>query len=159
MKLIDKVNQKAEHAELHNLDRVFEALGISGRAVLEFSTHNMQAFNEVCENSDDVDYYSFGAKKGGRVMSKILKDGHDILVRETFGKQCDGIIQDSETRWGEYLLTFENDHLEVMGFQPGHNPANVMNVVADNVRLCELRNDEALSYEYGVDHLRKAKTI
>ena len=119
----------------------------------------MQAFNEVCENSDDVDYYSMGAKKGGRVMSKILKDGHDILVRDTFGKQCDGIIQDSEARWGEYLLTFENDHLEVMGFQPGHNPANVMNVVADNVRLCELRNDEALSYEYGVDHLLKAKAI
>ena len=40
-----------------------------------------------------------------------------------------------------------------MGFQPGHNPANVMNVVADNVRLSELRGDPELSKEYGVDHL------
>jgi hypothetical protein len=49
-------------------------------------------------------------------MSKILRNGHKIIVNDTFGVQCDGIIQDKETRWGTYLMTFENDHLEAIGY-------------------------------------------
>jgi hypothetical protein len=78
-------------------------------------------------------------------------------VNKTFGEQCDGLIRDVEARWGEYLMTFENDHLEVMGFQPGHNPANVFNLIADNTRLCEIKNDKILRYDFGVDHLFKNK--
>lgn len=62
-------------------------------------------------------------------------------------------MQDVESRWGEYLVTFENDHLELVGFAPEHNPANVFNLVADNARLSEIRDDPELSYNYGVDHL------
>lgn len=47
-------------------------------------------------------------------------------------------MRDVETRWGKYLITFENDHFEVMGFEPKHNPANVFNLVADNVRVCDI---------------------
>lgn len=145
MKLIDQTNRYDSNG-FYTLEKVFEALGITGKAAREFSSHNMAAFNEVCEDNQDVDYYSIGAKKGEMIMSKILRDGHKIIVDDTFGRQCDGIVQDIEARWGEYLLTFENDHLEVAGLQPGHNPANVMNVVADNVRLCELRNDDELKH-------------
>ena len=88
-------------------------------------------------------------------MSQILSDGHEIIVDKTFGDQTDGLVRDVEARWGDYLMTFENDHLEVMGFQPGHNPANVFNLVADNTRLCEIKNDKTLRYDYGVDHLFK----
>ena len=49
-------------------------------------------------------------------MSQILADGHNIIVDKTFGEQCDGMVRDKEARWGDYLITFENDHLEVMGF-------------------------------------------
>ena len=94
-----------------------------------------------------------GAKKGGRTMSTILKDGYEILTNDTFGRQCDGIVRDKDARWGEYLITWENDHLEVMGFQPGHDPANVFNLVADNLRLCEIKKDDQLRYEYGVDNM------
>jgi hypothetical protein len=87
----------------------------------------------------------------------MLSDAHDIIVDKTFGEQCDGMVRDVEARWGEYLMTFENDHLEVMGFQPGHNPANVFNLVADNTRLCEIKNDKNLRYDFGVDHLFKNK--
>ena len=65
------------------------------------------------------------------------------------------MVRDVEARWGDYLVTFENDHLEVMGFQPGHNPANVFNLVADSARLSEIKNDKDLRYEFGVDHLFK----
>jgi len=65
------------------------------------------------------------------------------------------MVRDVEARHGDYLITFENDHLEVMGFQPSHNPANVFNLVADNTRVSEIKNDKTLSYDYGVDHLFK----
>jgi hypothetical protein len=86
-------------------------------------------------------------------MNKMLKDGHDIIVNDTMGVFCDGLVQDDEAKWGEYLLTFENDHLEVMGFVPEHDPQNVFNLVADNTRLAEIRRDAILRKEFGVDHL------
>jgi hypothetical protein len=69
MKLIDLTNDKGWRGDLYNLERVFEILGITGRSVQEFTSHNINAFNEVCEDEESVDYYSIGAKKGGRVMS------------------------------------------------------------------------------------------
>ena len=69
MKLIDLTNDKEWRGDLNNLERVFEILGITGKAVQEFTSHNINAFNEVCEDEESVDYYSIGAKKGGGVMS------------------------------------------------------------------------------------------
>lgn len=88
-------------------------------------------------------------------MNPMLRDGHDIIVNDTMGVHCDGLVQDTEAKWGEYLITFENDHLEVMGFVPEHNPANVFNLVADNTRLAEIRRDPKLRKQYGVDHFWK----
>ena len=113
----------------------------------------MAAFNQVCEDSENVKYYSISSKKEALTMNHMLRDGHDIIVNDTMGVYCDGMVTDKEAKWGEHLLTFQNDHFEVMGFEPGHNPTNVMNVVADNTRLAEIRLDKQLSYEYGVDHL------
>jgi len=50
-------------------------------------------------------------------------------------------------------MTFENDHLEMMGFKPEHNPAGVYNLVADTVRVAEIKNDPELAYKYGLDKL------
>lgn len=58
-----------------------------------------------------------------------------------------------EAEWGNYLITFEDDHLEVIGFLPDHDPANVFSLVADNTRLAEIKRDKKLRYDYGVDHL------
>ena len=107
----------------------------------------------MCPNRENVDYYSIGAKKEGKIMNTMLRNGYDILVGEKWGEQCDGFVRDVEARWGRYLITFENDHFEVMGFDPNHNPANVFNLVADNVRVCDIKNDPKLRYDYGLDHL------
>ena len=50
-------------------------------------------------------------------------------------------------------MTFENDHLEMMGFKPEHNPANVYNLVADTVRVAEIKSKPGLAYHYGIDNL------
>lgn len=60
---------------------------------------------------------------------------------------------DEEARWGHYLLTMNNDHFEIIGFSPEHDPANVFNLVADNARVCEIKRDQSMAYEYGLDHL------
>lgn len=83
----------------------------------------------------------------------MLKNGYDILVGEKWGDQCDGLVRDVEARWGKYLITFENDHFEVIGFEPGFHPSNVFNLVADNVRICDLKNDHKLRMVYGLDKL------
>lgn len=49
-------------------------------------------------------------------MSTILSDTHKIIADYKFGIQSDGLVMDIEARHGEYLMTFENDHLEVIGF-------------------------------------------
>ena len=46
-----------------------------------------------------------------------------------------------------------NDHFELAGFMPNHDPANVYNLVADNCRVCEVKNDDVLRYDFGLDHL------
>ena len=74
MKLIDITNDKAWRGNLLNLERVFEVLGITGKSVQEFTSHNIGCFNEVCEDAEGVDYFSIGAKKGGKIMSTILAD-------------------------------------------------------------------------------------
>lgn len=156
MMVLDVANEDRvdkQHIGIQNLEKTFEVLGITGRAVQEFTPFNMGAFNEVCEDHPNVEYYSIGAKKGGRVMNIMLRDGYEMITNHTFGEQIDGIVRDVEARWGHYLMTFENDHMEVIGFTPGHNPANVFNLVADNTRLAEIRSDKDLSYEYGLDKM------
>mmetsp|Transcript_33056 Transcript_33056/g.50691 ORF Transcript_33056/g.50691 Transcript_33056/m.50691 type:complete len:87 (+) Transcript_33056:606-866(+) len=86
-------------------------------------------------------------------MTFMLKPGFQIVNQRKFGVYLDGMVQPKEAKWGEYLMTYENDHLEVMGFQPGHNPANVFNLLADNARLHEIRKSKSLRFEWGVDKL------
>jgi hypothetical protein len=86
-------------------------------------------------------------------MTKILQNGHKVIVNDSFGIECDGLIQDKEARWGNYLMTFENDHLEMMGFKPEHDPAGVYNLIADTVRVAEIKNDPELAYKFGLDKL------
>jgi len=92
MSLIDKAHNEFGENTILNFERIFENLGITGVAAMEFSPWNIKAFNEVCENHTDVNYYSIGAKKNGRSMNKMLLDGYNIIVNDTMGVQCDGMV-------------------------------------------------------------------
>lgn len=63
------------------------------------------------------------------------------------------MVRPEEARWGEYLVTFEHDHLEMVGFNIDHNPTNVYNLVVDNIKLTEVLRDEEEAKKFGVDNL------
>jgi triacylglycerol lipase len=54
MKLIDEMNKDPEYELFDNLERVFDILGVNVGAAKEFSTHNINNFNEICEDAPNV---------------------------------------------------------------------------------------------------------
>jgi len=52
----------------------------------------MECFNEIAEDGPKTSYFSMGSKKKGLHMNKVLQNGHKMLVNDTWGVQCDGII-------------------------------------------------------------------
>ena len=70
------------------------------------------------------------------------------------GIKSDGIVRPEEAVWGRHLLTFpEHDHLEIVGFNADFMPHQVYNLIVDNLRLSEIKEDPKEAREYGVDHL------
>lgn len=64
------------------------------------------------------------------------------------------MVRPEEAKWGRYLVTFENDHLEMVGFNAeAHHPYNVYNLLVDNMRLSEISDDPQEAKSYGVDDL------
>lgn len=70
------------------------------------------------------------------------------------GNRNDGLVRPEESQHGRYLLTVpEHDHLEIVGFNANNLPNTVFNLVVDNLRLQEIKDDPAEARMYGVDHL------
>lgn len=67
--------------------------------------------------------------------------------------RSDGLVQPEEANWGRYLVTFEQDHLEMAGFNYEYEPQTAYNLIVDNLRLCEIKQHPTESKNYGVDHL------
>jgi hypothetical protein len=45
-------------------------------------------------------------------------------------------------KWARYLLTFDHDHFDVVGFNPNVNSLHVASIITDNLRLCEIKSGE-----------------
>lgn len=43
------------------------------------------------------------------------------------------------------------------GLNPDHNPSNVYNLVADNIRLNEIKSNKGEAHRYGVEYLFNKK--
>lgn len=41
----------------------------------------------------------------------------------------------------------------MVGFNPDHDPVNVFNLIADSIRLHEIKSDPVTKKLYGVDHI------
>lgn len=67
--------------------------------------------------------------------------------------RSDGLVMPEEAKWGHYLVTYEQDHLEMAGFIPEYTPISAYTLLVDNIRLCEAKNDASEAKEFGVDHL------
>lgn len=50
-------------------------------------------------------------------------------------------MRPEDCEWGRYLVTFEHDHLEIAGFNVDVRPHSVYNLLLDNIKLCEVKND------------------
>jgi hypothetical protein len=72
--------------------------------------------------------------------------------------RSDGMVRPEEAKWGDYLITFEHDHLEMVGFNADHIPSNVYNLVIDNIKLNEVLHDKDEAKRFGVDHLLNGET-
>jgi hypothetical protein len=70
------------------------------------------------------------------------------------GVRNDGLVRPEEAQHGRYLLTVpEHDHLEIVGFNANNAPHTVFNLIVDNLRLQEIKEDQSEARMYGVDHL------
>ena len=118
----------------------------------------MTDFNNVAENVSGIDYFSLGAHKERLQCSDLLRQSHEFIVGgskpEIGGHRNDGLVRPEEAQHGRYLLTVpEHDHLEIVGFNAHNAPHTVFSVIVDNLRLQEIKEDQAEARMYGVDHL------
>ena len=142
LRLIDQVRRFPDRYQLARSEQALEVLGLGPTSVTEFTSENIRDFNEVCEDCPDVDYYSFGAKKQELAMNETLRAGYEIITDYRVEWECDGLVEVSESRWGQYLLTFDHDHFEVVGFNPKIKPQHVANLITDNLRVNEISKEE-----------------
>ena len=73
------------------VEKAFEVMGLSLESAQEYCNANMKAFNEVATDCDDVDYYSFSAKKTQSGMCDLLKPGWEMITNNEIRWECDGI--------------------------------------------------------------------
>ena len=137
----EAMSRPTYNAAVLHMEKTFEVLGMSLKNAEEFSHANMAAFNEVATDSTDVDYYSFGAKKKELDMSELLKPGFEIITNHEMLHECDGMNRVSEMKWARYLLTFDHDHFDVVGFNPSFQPVHIAAIVTDNLRLSEMKRE------------------
>jgi hypothetical protein len=77
----------------------------------------------------------------------MLRHSHEVILglnshEVPGGIVSDGMVRPSEAEWGRYLLTFpEHDHLEMAGFNATYRPRTVYNLLVDNLRLTEIKDD------------------
>ena len=100
------------------LEKAIEALGLGWQSIEEFQSRNIEDLNMVCEDCENVDYYSFSTKKQHLQVSELLRAGWEVITDNKFEVECDGLSEVSEQKWGRHLLTFDHDHFEVAGLNP-----------------------------------------
>lgn len=137
--LMDTALTKPDYyGTLAHTEKALQSLGMSVRNTMEFTSRNMQAFNEVCIDAEDVKYASFGAKRKELQLNELLRANYVKITDLRMEVDCDGLVRTPDSKWGTYLLTFEHDHLEVAGLNPLVDIKHVVNLMTDNCRVCEI---------------------
>ena len=55
-------------------------------------------------------------------MSELLRPGFQVITNHEILYECDGMNKVADMKWARYLLTFDHDHFDVVGFNPLVNP-------------------------------------
>ena len=75
-------------------------------------------------------------------MTELLRPGYEIITNHEILHECDGMNRVCDMKWARYLLTFDHDHFDVIGFNPAIKPTHVAKIVTDNLRLSETKSGE-----------------
>ena len=70
----------------------------------------------------------------------MLRANFEKITQHRLEVETDGLVRLEDQQWGKYLLTFEHDHLEIIGFNHRVSPRHVTNLVVDNIRLNEIEH-------------------
>ena len=70
-------------------------------------------------------------------MSDLLRSNHKRITESRIETECDGMVRTPDMQWGKYLMTFDHDHLEVVGFDPSVPVDHVAALMVDNLRVSE----------------------
>jgi hypothetical protein len=144
---------KYPREKIEHMDRAFQVTGVTKENVEEFCTANMNAFNDIALDQDNVDYYSMGSQKDSVRVGNVLRTGANIIKRAQIEVRSDGMVRPEDAVWGKYLMTWEYDFLELVGFNPDFFPSNLYNLVIDNIRLSEIKRNPQEAYDRGLSHL------
>ena len=68
-------------------------------------------------------------------LGEMMRANFQKITDHLIEIETDGINVVPEMKWGKYLVTFEHDHLEVVGFNPKVKPHHVASLVIDNLRV------------------------
>ncbi len=63
MRLIDNCTKQPGKFPIEDAEKAIEAVGLSQKAVHEFTSSNIADFNRVAEDAKNVEYFSIGAHK------------------------------------------------------------------------------------------------
>lgn len=129
MWLVDNALRHPERCPIELAEKAIEAVGLSQRNALEFTSDNLRDFNASVEDAPGVEYFSVGAHKARLQSSDLLRQSHEGVVgpgktdNPVGGIKSDGLVRPEEAVWGRYLLTFpEHDHLDIAGFNADFKP-------------------------------------
>lgn len=100
----------------------------------------MRAFNQVCTDAEDVAYFSFGAKRKQTQICELLRPNWQIITEHQIEVECDGFVRTPDAKWGNYMVTFEHDHLEAGGMNPRVSVDHISNLLTDCGRVSEIRD-------------------
>ena len=75
-------------------------------------------------------------------MTELLKPGYEIITNHEMLHECDGMNRVIDMQWARYLLTFDHDHFDVIGFNPNIYPIHVASLITDNMRLAEAKSGD-----------------
>lgn len=75
-------------------------------------------------------------------MCELLRPGYTVITNHEILYECDGMNKVADTKWARYLLTFDHDHFDVVGFNPNVNPQHVATIITDNLRLSETKHGD-----------------
>ena len=102
--------QRYPEAQSH-LINALRPLGLNDTNYTEFSRENCQDIHDMIGDSETYTKISYGARTSPSNLERILRYPSDAIMERDPLEENDGITHPKDWEWGNYLASFEADHL------------------------------------------------